>query len=55
MSSDSPNAVAKINNSTNARGWGVRGHHSAQFNWFNKHLLRIKQSLEPVPENKGPE
>lgn len=35
--------------------WGVGGPQSAQFNWLNKHLLRIKESLEPVLKNKGTE
>lgn len=37
----------------NASRMGVRGHHSAQFNWLNIHLLRIKESLEPVLKIKG--
>lgn len=34
-----PNVIAKVNDSTNAREVGP---HLAQFNWFHKHLLKIK-------------
>lgn len=32
---------------------GARGHYAGRFNWLSKHLLRIKESLEPVLKNKG--
>lgn len=55
MSSVRPRQWPKSTTVQMPGGGGARGHQSAQFNWFNKHLLRMKESLDQVPENKGPE